>query len=476
MMRYLAFQRRLVGLTVFMRNWTPKYSSLHSTRPVSRSGTLHASPPVVLILGFLALIGIGTLLLYLPVSQKGEVSLFQAFFTATSAVTVTGLSVIDPGTQLTSVGQTVLMLLIQLGGLGFATFAVISAITLGKRMSLEHQALALQAFNQTSVNKIQSTAFSILKLSLGVEIAGAVCLAVWWAGSGIDWPGTVFSALFHSVSAFNNAGFGLHADSLGRYTTDPVSILIICTCIILGGLGFSVISELRFKRAWRTLIPYSKVVLVYTLILNLAGTLIFWLLERSNAHSLGVLGVLDQWVNAFFYSVTSRTAGFATLDVSMFHDSTTMLIMALMFIGGASLSTAGGIKIGTFAVLIATVWSYLRGKPEVVLFRRSLSSDTIYKALALWLVTVFMVMAGAFIIAVIEHERLHFVDILFEVVSAIATTGLSRNTTMQLSTPSLTVLTALMFAGRLGPLTLIYSIATQKRSRVRYPEAEFQVG
>lgn len=150
-----------------------------------------------------------------------------------------------------------------------------------------------------------------------------------------------------------------------------------------------------------------------------------------------MLGWPDQWINAFFYSVTSRTAGFATLDISKFHDSTTMLIMALMFIGGASLSTAGGIKIGTFAVLVATVWSYLRGKQEVVLFRRSLSVDTIYKALALWLVTVFMVMAGTFTIAVIEHERLPFVDVLFEVVSA---------------------------------------IATQKRSRIRYPEAEFQVG
>lgn len=458
-----------------MRNWTPKHTLQQASGSTIRPRTLHASPPVVLILGFLALIFLGTLLLYLPISQNGELGLFQAFFTATSAVTVTGLSIIDPGTQLTGFGQTILMLMIQLGGLGFATFAVISAITLGKRMSLEHQALALQAFNQTSVSKIQSTAFSILKLSVGIELVGALCLTLWWA-SETDWPGAVFSALFHSISAFNNAGFGLYADSLGQYTSDPVTILIICSCIILGGLGFSVISELRSKRAWNTLIPYSKVILIYTLVLNLAGTVIFWLLERGNPSSLGTLGGLDQGVNAFFYSVTSRTAGFATLDVSHFHDSTTLLIMVLMFIGGASLSTAGGIKIGTFAVLVATVWSYLRGKPEVVLFRRSLSSDTIYKALALWLVTIFMVMAGAFLITVIEHERIPFINIIFEVVSAIATTGLSRNTTMELTTPSQAILTVLMFAGRLGPLTLVYSIATQKRSRIRYPGTEFQVG
>lgn len=340
-----------------MRNWTPKHTLQQASGSTIRPRTLHASPPVVLILGFLALIFLGTLLLYLPISQNGELGLFQAFFTATSAVTVTGLSIIDPGTQLTGFGQTILMLMIQ-----------------------------------------------------------------------------------------------------------------------LGGLGFSVISELRSKRAWNTLIPYSKVILIYTLVLNLAGTVIFWLLERGNPSSLGTLGGLDQGVNAFFYSVTSRTAGFATLDVSHFHDSTTLLIMALMFIGGASLSTAGGIKIGTFAVLVATVWSYLRGKPEVVLFRRSLSSDTIYKALALWLVTIFMVMAGAFLITVIEHERIPFINIIFEVVSAIATTGLSRNTTMELTTPSQAILTVLMFAGRLGPLTLVYSIATQKRSRIRYPGTEFQVG
>lgn len=458
-----------------MRNWTPNNALRQKPNLVSHTRTLRASPPVVLILGFLALIFLGTLLLYLPFSQNGEVGLFEAFFTATSAVTVTGLSIIDPGTELTQFGQAILMLLIQLGGLGFATFAVISAITLGKRMSLEHQTLALQAFNQTSVNKIQSTAFNILKLSLGVEVAGALCLLFWWSFSN-EWSDVIFSALFHSVSAFNNAGFGLYADSLAHYTTDPITLIIICSCIILGGLGFSVISELRSKRAWTALIPYTKVIIVYTAVLGLGGTVLFWLLEQGNPNSLGALGWLDQWANAFFYSVTSRTAGFATLDISKFHDSTTMLIMALMFIGGASLSTAGGIKIGTFAVLVATVWSYLRGKPEVVLFRRSLSADTIYKALALWLVTVFMVMAGAFCITILEHERIAFLDILFEVVSAIATTGLSRNTTMELSTPSLAILTILMFAGRLGPLTLVYSIATQKRSRVRYPETEFQVG
>jgi trk system potassium uptake protein TrkH len=436
---------------------------------------LKASPPTVLVLGFLALILAGTVLLWLPVSQRQPVSLFAAFFTATSAVTVTGLSIIDPGTDLSTFGQMVLLLLIQLGGLGFVTFAVISAITLGKRMSLRQQNLALQAFNQTSVTKIQSTAIDILKISLLIELLVAACLTVWWSRS-MSWGHAAYQALFHTVSAFNNAGFGLYPDSLARFTTDPVSLAILCVCIIAGGLGFGVISELLQKRRWAGLMPYTKAVLVVTLILNLAGLAAFWLLERVNPQTLGGLGAIDQMFNAWFYSVTSRTAGFATLDVSHFHDSSTLIIMILMFIGGGSLSTAGGIKTGTFMVLLAAVYSYARRKPEVTLFRRSISADTIQKSLALLLVTVFLVLGGVITITILEQERTPFISIVFEVVSAIATTGLSRNTTGVLSEPSQAILTLLMFAGRLGPLTLVYSLATQNRSRVRYPETEFQVG
>lgn len=457
-----------------MRNWLPSYRHTQAT-PTPRARILKASPPAVLAMGFLALIGAGTLLLWLPVSQREPFGLFPAFFTATSAVTVTGLSIIDPGTQLTAFGQLVLMMLIQLGGLGFVTFAVISAITLGKRISLHQQALALQVFDQTSVTKIQSTAFGILKLSLFVELVAGACLAVWWSRD-MPWTQAAFQAVFHTVSAFNNAGFALYADSLGRFTTDGVSLVIICLCIISGGLGFTVISDLWRKRAWAGLLPYTKIILAATAVLNILGLLLFWWLEHNNPATLAALSPADGLLNAWFYSVTSRTAGFATLDITAFHDSTTLLIMVLMFIGGASLSTAGGIKIGTCVVLLSAVWSFVRHRPEVVLFQRSVSPDTVQKALALLLVTVFMMLGGVFIILVIEQERVPFLDVLFEVISALATTGLTRNTTAILSEPSQAVLTLLMFAGRLGPLTLVYSIATQKRSRIRYPEAEFQVG
>lgn len=457
-----------------MRNWLPSAYQASYAR-VRRTGMLRASPPVVLAAGFMALILLGTVLLWLPVSVQHPISLFTAFFMATSAVTITGLAVIEPGVSLTLFGQTVLIILVQLGGLGFVTFAVLSAITLGKKMSLQQQALALEAFNQTSVSRIRQTAFTVLKISLAIELAAALILALWWWG---DFPPAtaIYRAIWHAISAFNNSGFSLFPGSLAQFVADPVTVLVVTSCIILGGIGFTVIADVRHKKQWTTLLPYTKVVLLATVGLNLLGFAMIWLLELNNARTLGGLPAWDQALIAWMHSVTARTAGFATIDITNLHDSSTLIIMILMFIGGGSLSTASGIKVGTFVVLLAAVYSYIFHKKEVVLFKRSISPDTIQKALALLLVTIALTIAGTLLITIFEQERTPFINILFEVVSAVSTTGLSRNTTPELSGPSQFVLALLMFAGRLGPLTLIYSLATQKRSRVRYPETEFQVG
>lgn len=457
-----------------MRNWLPSY--LHTTQArIRRTGMLQASPPVVLAAGFLGLIIIGTLLLALPFSQAEPFSLFSAFFMATSAVTITGLAVIEPGLSLTTFGQIVLILLIQLGGLGFVTFAVISAITLGKRMSLQHQALALEAFNQTSVSKVRRTAFTVLKVSLLIELCAAIILTLWWSPN-MPLGSALYNAAFHAISAFNNAGLTLFPGSLAAYRDDVVVILTITICIILGGLGFSVLSELRHKRKWATLMPYTKVVLLATAGLNLFGFIMIWLLEMNNPKTLMGLAWHDQALTSWLHSVTTRTAGFITIDITQMHDSSTLIMMILMFIGGGSLSTASGIKIGTFVVLMAAVYSYVFHRKEIVLFKRSISPDTVQKSLALLLVTSALILTGTLLITIFEQERTPFMNILFEVVSAATTTGLSRDTTPYLSTPSQAVLALLMFAGRLGPLTLIYSLATQKRSRIRYPETEFTVG
>jgi len=455
-----------------MRNWSP-LQGYQSYKRIRRTGLLRASPPIVLAAGFLVLILLGTVLLALPFASTHDISLLSAFFMATSAVTVTGMTVIDPAVDLSHFGQIVLILLVQLGGLGFVTFAVVAAVTLGKRMTLSHQALALEAFNQTSVSKIHRTALSVFRISIIIELASCVILTLWWMK---DYPfvTALYRAIFHSIAAFNNSGFSLFPASLAQFVDDPVTVLTITSCIILGGLGFSVLSDAGIKRKWATLLPYTKIMLIGTLALNLLGFAAIWLLEFPNPDTLGHLDWGGQALAAWMQSVTTRTAGFTTIDIVHMRDSSTLVMMLLMFIGGGSLSTASGIKVGTFVILLAAAWSYVFHRKEVVLMGRSISPATVQKSLALLLVTSALVFLGTLLMTIFEHKP--FISILFEVISAVSTTGLTRDLTPHLSTPSQLLVAVLMFAGRLGPLTLVYSIATQRRSRVQYPEAEFQVG
>jgi trk system potassium uptake protein TrkH len=455
-----------------MRSWIP-IQTYRSLGRVRRTGLLRASPPAVLAGGFIVLILVGTALLSLPIASREPISLLSAYFMATSAVTVTGLTVVDPAQALTHFGQIVLITLVQLGGLGFVTLAVVAAIKLGKKMSLSHQALALEAFNQTSVSKIHRTALSVFKISIAIEAMAALILALWWWRDH-DLPAAIGLAAFHAVAAFNNAGFSLFESSLTSFVDDPVVILTITFSIILGGIGFSVLGDAAQKRRWSSLMPYTKLILISTLLLNLFGFFAIWALEFKNPGTLGSLSFHGQALAAWLQSVTSRTAGFVGIDLSQLRDTTTLLIIFLMFIGGGSLSTASGIKIGTFVVLLAAVHSYIFQRKEAVLFRRAISPDTVQKALALLLVTGALAFLGT--LALTLFEDLPFLDLLFEVVSALSTTGQTRNLTHQLSAPSQILLTFLMFAGRLGPLTLVYSLSSQKRSRIRFPEAQFQVG
>lgn len=445
----------------------------HARRHKQRHHTLKASPPLILACGFLVLITIGTVLLFLPVSTVQPISLFSAFFMATSAVTVTGLAVIDPAHDLSGFGKTVLLLLVQLGGLGFVTFAILTALALGKRLSLHQQALALEAFNQTSVSRIRSTAVAVIKISLLIELIAACVLTLWW------WRDMPFTAaltrgVFHAITAFNNCGFSLFEDSLASFASDTVTILTITALIILGGIGFSVLNDINIKRKWRSLMPYTKVILLTTLGLNLFGFLFVWLLEYSNPGTLGTMSTPDQALAAWMQSVTARTAGFTSIDITQLRDSTTLILILLMFIGGGSISTASGIKVGTFIVLMAAMWSYIRQRQDVVVMNRTLDPETVHKSLALIIITSLFAITSLFLLTLFETRP--FLDLFFETVSALSTTGMSRDLTPLLSTPSKVVLTVIMFAGRLGPLTLVYSLGTRQRRRVRYPTAEFPVG
>jgi len=446
------------------------YQALRRAR---RTGQLQASPPAVLAGSFIVLILAGTLLLALPIAQQRPFGWFEAFFTATSSVTVTGLTLIDPARDLTHFGQFVILALVQIGGLGFVTFAIIAALTLGKRVSLRYQALALEAFNQTSVSRIRHTALSVLKFSLAIELAAALILMLWWWRHA-SLPHAAWMALFHAVSAFNNAGVSLYEGSLAGFTHDPVVTFVLSGCVILGGLGFTVLADIHHKQSWRRFSYYTRLMLLGTLALNLAGLAVFWAIEARNGATLGPLPLAQQGLASWMQIVSTRTAGFASLDITQLRESSMFLLIMLMFIGGGSLSTASGIKLGTFIVLLAVVRSYILQRREVVLMHRSLGAETIQKALALLMVSGALVCAGTFLVCLIEDKP--FLLILFTVVATFSTAGMDPGLTAEFSTASHAIMVALMFIGRLGPLTLVYSLGTQRHSRVRYPEAQVQVG
>ena len=445
----------------------------HSGHQQQRRHALKASPPLILASGFLLLIAAGTVLLALPVASVKPIGLFNAFFMATSAVTVTGLAVIDTARDLSGFGKTVLITLVQLGGLGFVTFAILTALALGRKLSLQQQALALEAFNQTSVSRIRRTAVTVIKISLLIELSAAVVLTLWW-WRDMPLPTALTQGVFHAITAFNNCGFSLFEDSLASFAGDTITILSITTLIILGGIGFSVLHDISQQRKWRVLTPYTKVIVLGTLALNLFGFVMVWLLEHDNPGTLGAMTASDQALAAWMQSVTARTAGFTSIDITQLHDSTTLVLMFLMFIGGGSMSTASGIKLGTFIVLIAAMWSYIRQRRDVVVMHRAIAPDTVQKSLALVVVTSLFAITSVFLLTLFESRP--FLDLLFETVSALSTTGMSRDLTPLLSTPGKAVLIVIMFAGRLGPLTLVYSLATRQYSRVRYPATEFPVG
>uniref|UniRef100_UPI00333E85DB TrkH family potassium uptake protein n=1 Tax=Castellaniella defragrans TaxID=75697 RepID=UPI00333E85DB len=449
---------------------TTPYQALRKAR---RTGQLQASPPAVLAGSFIILILAGTLLLALPFAQRHPFGWFEAFFTATSSVTVTGMMLIDPARDLTHFGQFVVLALVQIGGLGFVTFAIIAAMTLGKRVSLRYQALALEAFNQTSVSRIRQTALSVLKFSLAIELSAVLILTLWW-WRHTSLPHAAWMALFHTISAFNNAGVALSNTSLAPFSHDPVVIFILSACVILGGLGFTVLADIHQKQSWRKFSHYTRLMLLGTLVLNLAGLALFWAIESGNPATLGPLPMAQQGLASWMQVVSARTAGFTSLDITQLRESSMFLLIMLMFIGGGSMSTASGIKLGTFIVLLAVVRSYILQRREVVLMHRSLGAETIQKALALLMVSGALVCLGTFLISLIESKP--FLFILFTVVTTFSTAGMDPVLAADFSTTSHVLMVILMFIGRLGPLTLIYSLGTQRHSRVRYPEGQIQVG
>ncbi|EHS56298.1 TrkH family potassium uptake protein [Paenibacillus sp. Aloe-11] len=442
------------------------------------AGWLRLSPPRIFVAGFAVIILIGSLLLMLPISNTtGKPLVFiDALFTAASATCVTGLVVKDTGTFFTTFGQVVIAALIQVGGLGFMTMATLIALVFKRRISLRERLILQEAMNQTSVEGIVGLIRKVLLYSLVIEGVCATIFAVRWS---FDMPvgRAIYFGIWHAISMFNNAGFDLfgHFRSLTGYVYDPVVNFTAMFLIISGGIGFVVMSDLAEYRKRQRLTLHTKVVLSMTAALIVVGTLVIFVFEFTNPQTLGSLDWGGKLLGSLFQSVTPRTAGANTLDIASLRQATQFFIIILMFIGASPGSTGGGIKTTTFALLVGAVFSMLRGREDIVLFKYRLAQARIYKALTITLLGLLFVIGVTMILSATEDH--HFLMILFETVSAFGTVGLSMGLTPDLTVVGKLVITLTMFAGRLGPLTLAYALGPKKGKELyRHPEGKMIIG
>lgn len=431
-------------------------------------------PPLILAALYGILIALGAATLMLPVSHRVPISWSDAIFTSTSAVTVTGLVVLDTGSDLTLFGQIVVAFLIQMGGLGLMTFAVLILGALGLPVGITGKLYLRDDLNQTTMDQLSRLVVTILKVVLFCEIVGAALLAMSFIPRFGFWQG-LWEALFHSISAFNNAGFSTFPDGLMSFAIDPVVNIVIPGLFITGGIGYVVLHDIFTQKNWRAWSLHTKIMLVGTAILIPWSVGMFALLEWSNPATLAQHeSVLARLTVSWFQGVTTRTAGFNTTDISALHDSTSMMFISLMLIGGGPTSTAGGIKVTTFVVMTIATIAFFRRQQQLHAFGRSIGLEQVLKVMALTAISIILVFVGVFILTATHNG--HFLDVSFEVASAFGTVGLSRNYTAELSGFGRVVICTIMFLGRVGPLTLGFFLATRATPRVRYPEGTVFLG
>jgi trk system potassium uptake protein TrkH len=441
------------------------------------------------LLSFALLIIIGTILLMLPAAVNGPLlSPVDALFTATSATCVTGLVVVDTGSRLSLFGQWVVLVLIQCGGLGIMTFSTVLIMLMTGRFSFVQRSVIQDTFTHSPDTRLPSLVLHVVIFTLVLEAAGAALLFLRF--SGMYHPGrALYFAVFHAISAYCNAGFCLYSQSLMDFSSDPLVSLTVALLIICGGIGFLVMLELKrvlFRshkaRRARRLSVHSKLVLTLTALLLIAGTLGFLIIEWN--HSMARLSLPAKVLAAFFQSVTARTAGFNTLNFGKMANVTLLFTILLMFIGAASGSTGGGIKVNTLGVLFALSRSRLRGEEATSIFRRTLTAETVGRAISVFVVAVIVIYAATMALTVSElgttiHEESRglFLELLFEVVSAFGTVGLSVGVTSKLSALGKLILVVVMFVGRLGPLSIAVALSVREpRSTIQYAEENVMIG
>ncbi|SCY39209.1 TrkH family potassium uptake protein [Nitrosospira sp. Nsp13] len=435
---------------------------------------LSLTPPYALVLSYVGLSILGTVLLKLPGASHQPTSWLQALFTAVSASTVTGLVVVDTGTHFTLLGHWILLFLMQCGGLGLMTFGIIVIHLARGQLGVKHRAALRESFNHAGQGDVRRVMLWAIGFTALMELLGTAVLALQWVPE-MGWGRGLFYSFFHTLAAFNNAGFALAADSLMTYTGNPLINIVISFLFISGGIGFVVIADIIEKKRFRQFALHTKLMLVGTLFINLVAMTMILILEHGNP---ATLAALPDWSTklwaSWFQAVTPRSAGFNTLDTAALFPSTAFFIIGLMFIGGGSGSTAGGIKLSTFIVVLLATWAFLRGRERPIIFGRSIQLDIIRKSLAIIVISLLCVSTGIFLLAVTEKEN--FLDLTFEAVSAAATVGLSRGITADLSAVGQCIIVIFMLIGRVGPLTIAFTLAHTHGESIQYPAGQVNIG
>ncbi|MFH1478819.1 MAG: TrkH family potassium uptake protein [Candidatus Omnitrophota bacterium] len=447
-------------------------------------------PPQVVLVGFLAVIFVGAILLALPnsASTGHSIGLVDAFFTATSATCVTGLIVRDTGKEFSRFGQYVILFLIQIGGLGIMTMSTFFAILLGRKLTLRENIVVKNALDHHSIEGVRSLILYILGITFGIEIIGAILFYRRF--------GDIYNAVFHSISSFCNAGFSINSSSIIGYRSDALVNIVMMSLIILGGIGFVVLIDIPkiFRWAFRKIFIknnediknlfsklslQAKLAFTVSAALLIIGAVVFLLLE--NSHTLYNLSFKEKILASFFQSTTARTAGFNTVPIMGLGSPTLFFLIILMFIGASPGSTGGGIKTCTFGVLIAGAWSMIKNKDNISMFKRTIPKPVFRKAVMIAGLSITWIVVTTMILSFVEEKNLlmpnYFLRIFFEVTSAFGTVGLSTGITPLLSTLGKMLIMVTMFIGRIGPLTLALAVA-MKEDKVfyKYPTEKVMVG
>lgn len=463
-----------------------------------KSVNKHLKASQLIALGFLLVIIVGTILLQLPISSANHTvtPFLTAFFTATSATCVTGLVVVNTAAYWSVFGKVVILIMIQVGGLGF--MAIVSAMYMvsKKRITLRERLVIQESFNVVSLDRLVVLVRRALKMTFAVELVGAIMLSlIFYVSYGHGIWKSIYNGVFHSISAFCNAGFDiLGSNSLINYSSNIPLNLVIASLIFIGGLGFGVCSNiydksnLRFDngkvmpirmRAER-LSLHTKIAVAVSLILVVLGTVFFLVLEDINPNTLGGLPFGEKLLAAFFHSVSLRTAGFNTIDISQLTDSSKLISIMFMLIGGSPGSAAGGMKTVTFAIVVYVVISVVKGNSNATAFERTIPPNLFKKAFVIVFIYVLIFLNITIVILTIEAGKgFDLLDISFEVASALGTVGLSLGVTSKLSVVSKLIITLCMFIGRIGPITLAVSLTSSRNSGedlVTYPEENVTVG